>query len=471
MKIVISRIYRGVLAGFRGFSGVYHGRRIHYHCKDAAPGGYVLEYAALITNNKARRMRNPYPMILCTALLSASSLAAVPHTFKAGDIATAQTFNENFTALDTRISTLETAQDNTNPDTGNGNTATPDGWYNAQVNGVGMLVYSHMLGYYLVKTPTGLTVNVNVEGYPRDTTLYYENENCVGTPYTLLSQLPVTGKSTGDIYTNPKIDTSLTMTYDGESIFYSLNDTAIKLNYKSYGPSTRCSNRSGSRAVSRLLPNDVNVTGLESFPLIITGVGSDIEITEEVGTIPGTPTTPTQTNYIVYAAGQRIGTTTKHPNYSVADDTVYVKLDAFEGRRITLYKDGSYTGFSTGKSNDMFYTTSDCTGNAYVEVIKNKFTEWWDAGLVTSSLIKNGDSYYTLSAQVYTFTNGATGKQYYSDGRCIEITSTTTIDKTKIRGYRMATLTDNPEVPVINPPITIEGYTEPTPYETLPEAY
>ena len=125
--------------------------------------------------------------IIFLAFWSGASYAALI-TFQSGQIAKAEDFNNNFTDLDSRIQNLEIS----------------DSYVTAQVNGVDMKLISNSVGYYSVITPTGLSIGIDAEGYPRGN-LYYEASDCTGQPYINFYYLN-TNKQVGYIYPNPLIN-------------------------------------------------------------------------------------------------------------------------------------------------------------------------------------------------------------------------------------------------------------------------
>ena len=205
------------------------------------------------------------------------------------------------------------------------------------------------------------------------------------------------------------------------------------------------------------MPNDPDITGIDSVPLIITGIGSDLKISStEIGI-------PVAGSFNVYASGVKIGTTTRLPN-SVST-YVSVKLDNYNQASITLYKNGTYNG-NIISSASLYFESSDCSGTPYYELADDADKEWWNTSLSTKTTIINQDSYYELSSQAYRVSVSFQSRKIYYNDTC----STFTYDGSN-NAYKEATLTMSPAVPVFTPPITIEGYSEPTPYNSLPEAF
>ena len=399
--------------------------------------------------------------LMLGGVITTASFAGVPNTFVSGELATAGKFNENFTALSNEIDNVKTTVSDIASDSDNSSGgSSSDGSVVAQVNGVDMRVSSSQLGQYSIMTPTGSTISVNADGYPTPSWIAYESNNCTGQAYVAHQQLTEhVIKPAGHIFANPKLSTSISFVFSDGNIGYSLNDTLTKLNYKSidYGSAGRgCFTSTGTTIASKALPNDPTITGIDSVPLIITGIGSELKISStEVGT-------PVSGSFSVYASGVKIGTTTRYPD-SVSD-YVSVKLDGFNQASITLYKDGSYSG-SIVSSATLYYRSADCSGDAYYLLTGGADTRWWDTALSTKSTITNSGDYYNLSSQAYSVSQ-AFGSTKYSNGSC----SNTTTDGSN-NAYQQATLTDSPVVPTFTPPITIEGYSEPTPYNSLPVAF
>jgi hypothetical protein len=399
--------------------------------------------------------------IVLAGMISTASLAGVPNTFVSGEVATAAKFNENFVYLSNEIDDAKTTISNISSDIGNSSgDSISDGSVVAQVNGIDMRVSSYQLGQYSITTPTGKMINVNAEGYPNFTYLAYESNNCTGQAYVIHFQLNEHKlKSAGHVFANPKLSTSISVVFSDGNIGYSLNDTLTKINYRSidYGPtSAGCLTTTGTYISSKVLPNDPAITGINSVPLIITDIGSELKIAStEVGT-------PVAGSFNVYASGVKIGTTTRYPD-SVSD-YVSVKLDGFDQTSITLYKDGSYSG-GIVSSATLYYRLADCSGEAYHLLTDDADTDWWNTELSTKSTITNSGDYYNLSSQAYSVSQSFRSRKY-SGSSC----SNSTTDGSN-NAYQEATLTNSPIVPTFIPPITIEGYSEPTPYNSLPVAF
>jgi hypothetical protein len=400
--------------------------------------------------------------IVLAGMISSASLAEVPNTFVSGEVATAAKFNENFTFLSNEIDDVRNTVSSISNESGSSSGGSSyDGSVVTKVNGVDMRVSSTQLGVYSIVTPTGKTISVNAEGYPSFTQLIYESNDCSGQAYVSHYQLTEHKlKPAGHVFTNPKISTKISVVFSDGDIGYSLNDTLTKVNYKSvdYGPnSIGCHATTGTYIASKVLPNDPTITGINSVPLIITGIGSELKISStEIGT-------PVAGSFNVYASGVKIGTTTSYPD-SVSDH-VTVKLDGFDQGTINLYKDGTYLG-NLISSAHLYFQSSDCSGTPYYGLASDADKKWWDMSLSTKTTITNQGNYYELSSQTYRVSAPFQSVKYYSSDTC----NTSSHDSSN-SAYKEATLTLSPKVPVFTPPITIEGYSEPTPYNSLPEAF
>jgi hypothetical protein len=379
--------------------------------------------------------------MLMAVSMSAHSLV----TFSPGGVATAADFNSNFSELDSAIGVLESA---------GGGSSGGDGYVDATVNGVTMKVLTETIGSYNVKTPTGLTVSVDADGYP-NIAVYYQGNNCTGTPYYRLN-LNTDNRTVGYVYANPLISTATSILYDGSQVFYTTGNV-IKLNYQSSKSNWGCNSNPGVIAALKALPNDPAITGVQSFPLVITGIGTTLSITQEVGTV-------TTGSFDVFANGVKIGTTDRYPRY--ADSALYsVILDGFRQQSITLYKNGTYNDRSRPQKS-LYYISTDCSGTAYAEVLGREINEWW-TGSLTLDYVQNDGNLYDLSATIYKSSTNRSGSYLSSyNGTCY--TSTTAFST--LKGYKVAVLS-SAVMPAFATPITIEGYTEETPRSNLPEVY
>jgi len=409
-------------------------------------------------------------------VVSFSSQAIVQ--FQAGTPAKASEVNANFSELSDRVQVVETSTATVSGTVSDlaariqavegkeGNNGDTDGYVSAKVNGVEMMVYSgssYWLDSFSIKTNKGVSVVVDAEGYPSINTFHYESADCTGQPY-FDNVLSKSNKDVGYTYPNPKLDGNTVIQYDGVSIYYTSSSSLqlVKLNYKSTGNPSSCSINSGTIIGSKVLPNDPNITGISSVPLIITGIGTNLTVTEEVGEGSGIPSGMLN----VYASGVKIGTI---PDWFVpdsADEAFFgVKLDSSPGQTVTMYKDGTYSGFNAGSNEYLYYLSEDCSGNAYVKVLNDYDKEWWSTTGTIKGPIKNNGLYYELSSEIYKISSGAKSKHSYSSGSCSSNT-----DSNK-KGYKLATITTEPDLPIFTPPITIEGWEEETQYDSLLEAY
>lgn len=401
--------------------------------------------------------------------LTSISLAEVPNTFAAGEIATASKFNENFMSLSNEIEEVRTEVSNIKTDsessTDGNSSGNPDGSVIAKVNGVDMKVSSYMLGMYSIVTPTGKNISVNAEGYPASSQLVYESKDCTGDAYIQHYQLlDHKNKEAGHVFANPKLSNTASIVYVNGELSYSLSDTLTKIHYSSidYGNGGGCFKTSGTSITSQVVPNDPEVTGIESVPLIITGVGSELSISStEVGT-------PSTGGYNVYANGTKIGTTTSLPTKYTYEGGVYVNLNGdYEGKRVNLHKDGTYSGYSAVSSSTLYYKSNDCSGNAYVKVFYDGIKKFIDASKINVEIVTNNGSHYALSDETYRVTSTSGSYKSPSSYSCYSKYDTFS----EGAGYKIATRTSTPNVPVFTPPITIEGYEEPTPYDQLPVVF
>ena len=426
--------------------------------------GVMLMGLAQLNKNWRITMKKVLSIVLA-GMISTASLAGVPNTFISGEVATAAKFNENFTSLSNEIDDVKTAVSNVSSGSGNSSGgSSSDGSVVAKVNGVDMRVSSSQLGQYNITTPTGKTISVNAEGYPIFTWLVYESSNCSGQAYIAHHQFNEHKlKPAGHVFANPKLSTNISVIFSNNNIGYSLNNTLVKVNYRSidYGSgSVGCRSTSGTYIASKVLPNDSVITGIDSVPLIITGIGSDLKISStEIGE-------PVAGSFSVYASGTKIGATTRYPDAGEA--YISVTLDGqYSDKTIYLNKDGTYSGFSGASNSSLLYLSDNCSGNAYVKVLNNGAEKFWDTNKINLKIVKNNNTYYELSAETYraNVINGS--YRSYSNGQCYSDST----NFTQVAGYKIATETNAPNIPVFTPPITIEGYSEPTPYNSLPVAF
>lgn len=395
-------------------------------------------------------------------LLSSAAVADVPNTFVPGEVATAAKFNENFTHLSDEIKDVKAKVNGLADGSGEASeNASPLKIYSVNVNGVDMRAYSTRLGLYSVITPTEITITVDADGYPiNNDNLVYESEDCTGQAYK--AGIFFGGhedKPLGHIFTNPKFPDSTSIVYLAGFLGYTDNEL-VKLNYSSINYGGRCVETNGTQLALRVLPNDPKVTGIDSMPLVITGIGEDLRISSREIGVPRSGGQKEERD--VYANGEKIGTTSSISSYYNVLNSIRVYLN--DGSWITLYKDGSYSGKSV-VSDTFYYRSSDCSGTPYAFVAAGADTKWLDVTQWKPRVVENQGVYYQLSEQLYRTSRPFLSRRLSYRDSCDE---STTYGSGQI--YAAATLTDDPEIPVFTPPITIEGYSEPTPFDSLPEA-
>jgi len=380
-------------------------------------------------------------IILLSSICLISTLQALV-TFSPGQTAKAEDFNNNFSELSDKITTINNRIYSTPP--------------NAKVNGVDTYVYTYSIGQYSFETSTGINVTVEENGLPYNNYLYYESSDCSGEPYI---GLRIEEKEKGFTYINPKITSNIQMAYLSGKTMYSDYEEIVKLNYNSYTDNSfSCSTRSSTTMASLLKANDISITGI-SFPVLITEMGTPMSVTDEIGT-------KKEDNYlgekIVYANGVRIGVSA-YLSLS-ADFPVRVILDDYPEERVEMYKDGTYSGLDIARKENIYYLTSDCSGNGYIKVLNDFDKEWWISSYLKGSDIINNDQYYKTSSTIYKITNGTKSyKGYYSP------TCNVSTDTTK-SAYKQATQIATPNFPTYTGPITIESVVEDINYDSLSEA-
>ena len=154
----------------------------------------------------------------------------------------------------------------------------------------------------------------------------------------------------------------------------------------------------------------------------------------------------------------------RRPDACCDDDRLYqVILDNYP-HTIALYKDGSYSGFY--QEETLYYNGSNCGGNPYVRVITTDNDKyWWTGSLARKGTVKNNGNYYSLSDQLYKMPSTSISfRSSNNDATCINYTDTKD-------AYKLASLISVPDIPIFTPPITLEGYTEESPYSSLPNAF
>ena len=186
------------------------------------------------------------------------------------------------------------------------------------------------------------------------------------------------------------------------------------------------------------------------MPLIIKNAGSEFTVNAEIGQ-----------PRIVYANGVRIGILDDYP-YSTYSRSVGVRLDEYPDQKIYLSKNGQYTGLNSVTNETLYYKDTECTGTPYVLVIRDYNRNWWLNNVAKNNHINNNGQHYSLSDEVYKMDNGY--RSYLHDDTTL-CQATTVSNSTN--GYKLATATNTPDLPVFSPPITIDGILS---YDSLPEA-
>ena len=387
--------------------------------------------------------------ILFTCSLQVNALVE----FQAGDVATAKNFNDNFQELKQEIK-------DTNDGLNSLTESTTAHLVTATVNGVTKKITAYGTSYS-IPTNSGY-IHIGVDGFPSGRLYpYYSSSDCTGQKYVTDPYL-----KKEDNWLNPLINEAQPFDVEDTSngkLVYRKGDSIIDLYYRSREVNGTCYPQEGNTLVRKALINDAEITGV-TFPILITGIGEPPVIDEVIGEPPviGEIPTPTEEQPEVYANGVNIGYLKSIP--SSKQSYIHVQLHDFNDD-IYLYKNGTYNGFGVGVSSKrLYYITPDCSGNKYVEMIANHELYWWDASKHTETQIKNNDSHYALSDEVYKFENTTVSYQDYYSETC----RTTTV--TSNFGYKKATPTTSPDVLIIEPPIVIEGWNEPTPYSQLPNA-
>jgi len=406
--------------------------------------------------------------IIAASLLSATFSAHAIAEFEAKTIIKSSEINSNFKEVADSVNDVkdEVSSITNEMKAINNKLSTAGDYIIAKVNGIDMRVSEskYYLGMYNIITPTNININIYPSGNVADSAVYFENSDCSGQAYTdtftTLFTYYNNQVDVGDTLVNPKItDMVRVISYNRTPYFVNSSDTIVKLNYSSTYSNNSCHITSGIKFAQATKDNDPDITGFDSFPLIIAGVGSDITISSEVGGGGNI----TNGIYNVYASGINIGTTTNH--FYGADEAVRVTLKDEPTQTITLYKDGTYTGYSSGSNQRFYYISNDCTGTAYVKVLNDYDKEWWKGSKTLKGVVTNNGQYYELSEQIYKMSSGSLSNKSYYSASC-----STTTEPLKM-GYKMAITTASPNLPVFTPPITLEGIEEETKYDTLLEAY
>lgn len=399
--------------------------------------------------------------------------------FQSGDVATAEAFNHNFNTLkaatdkneeniegmNLRIQSNAESLQSAVDEIKSGEAFTH--FVDATVNNVAMKVSTQMNKYgdYTVITPTGVLANVDENGeLSRGNWLYFESSDCSGTPYVSDHNLSKAG--VGHTYVNPQLETKLQLYSHNGAIYYRAPDAdLVALHYSSSGyfrhSTLECDKNTSYRVemAVKLEENRPEITGLDSLPVVIEGVGKAMTVAAEVG---GTFVTA----HNVLANGVKIGTIqhSNLPNTVLSSSTSVsgVVLDEFPNRTVRLYKDGSYDA-DWFEVVSLYYLEENCSGSAYVRFISDADKKWIDTSKISTKEAKNNGSYYALSELTY---KASEGMKSYKDnsGNCRNSTSSSRYV------YKQATSTAEPTLPTFTPPIIIEGWEDTTSYESLPEA-
>jgi len=384
-------------------------------------------------------------------------------TFQSGDVATAEDFNSNFQELkDEAISNTTAIEDIKS----NSFSKADAGRITALVNGETREVSTFSPSYNMVYIGQN-TVMVGADGeLPWGSQSYYESSDCTGQPYISVNHIDLT-KPIGEEFVNPQVSSKTNFHKIGGEAYYETGSPLVKLHHKSLSTAGNdCFNSSGTIAAVPAYPNNPDLTGI-SFPIIISGVGTSFSITEEVG-VAAESGGGGSGNYKVYGDGVEFGFITSLPNGPVS--SLSVTLIDYNQQVITVYSDGTYSGFNNGGSfsRDMYFKSADCMGTGYFPYLPKTYA-WWDIEEVEYRLFKNGFSYYTTGGQLYLMTSAPMSYKLADTGICSN--SVSGVGSTGEYTYREAELTANPELtaPVINVPITIEGWNPAVTYQDLPE--
>lgn len=368
----------------------------------------------------------------------------------------------NAEAVDSNLNTRLTTAENTYAELNSriDNTKGAYSYIDATVNGVSMKVIENYTGHYTVISPTGVDISVNADGYPSYETLYYESNDCSGQAYIHPSFSLNPQVEVGHTYVNPKISQGIRVYSNGSSVLYSSTTELIKLNYSSYRYSDReCSRNVGTKIALAVLANAPAVTGINSLPLRITGVGQPLTVDREVGESGGNG----EGGFNVLANGVKIGTIIRLPNSADFSRIYDVSLIDYPNQSITLNKDGSFYGLFNNEY--LYYIGSDCIGNAYVRVLEDYDENWWQGDNTESLPVRNNGEYYELSSELYRMPAGEISYRSYGRDEC---GSASSVGKD---GFKQANPIGSSAFPELETPITIEGWEGETIFENLSEAY
>ena len=364
--------------------------------------------------------------------------------FEPGQVATAESFNNNFAEIKADIKQLSDFSP----------------YQNRMVNGVEMRVGQvNGFGYATYISAKGLELEIDEDGFPGGESsddIYFSERNCQGTKY-----LDSGFSGAYEIgHTYAAVKTSGIVTHVEGRLYMAMSTDIIKLNAKSVLTSYQgCRNAVDTKYVFELLPNDPAITGFPNdFPYVVDGSDS-LKLTEEVGTASFNTGVGSAA---VYANGERIGVLTQaHEDEGVS---IQVRLDGYGNKSITLYKDGSYSGFRSPPASVLYFSQANCLGHAYHKVLDDYSKEWWFPSALSDNQVMNNGKYYNQSQQVYKMTDGPESSRSES-GVC---RSENGMDA-KL-GYVRLIETAVPERPVFTPPITWDDQPVSADYESLQEA-
>jgi len=378
------------------------------------------------------------PLLISSVLLTPTANAL--EVFSPGQVATAEAFNQNFSELSNRIDQLDNHSG-----------------IQRTVDGVVMWVQSSRYGFYRLTSEQGVNLGIVEDGFPVHQIIYYSEKDCAGTPYYDLNFR--TNEAVGHQYPAKRLS-PVQVAYDGTRLLMTDESELIQLYAQSRQRGDQCLNTVSSHVAMELVANDPAVTGFpNSLPYSISGDETQLTVERSVGDPAGNGGTG---NYAVYANGSKIGTVDYIP--TSASHALYgVQLDGYEDSRVTLYRDGTYTGLNAFKEASISFVGSNCEGTPYIKVLDSFDTQWWHADRLDNQIIKNNGTYYRMSEQLYKMSSGE-GSSRWSSGSCFDSSGT------HKHGYRKLTETTAPDMPSFTPPITWDGYTAGTDYTSLPEA-
>lgn len=193
-------------------------------------------------------------IIAVSLLISTMAFAELPHTFKNGDILTADMLNKN----------LQFLEDNDE-----------EKYYTVRANGkiIGKGYPYYSLREMKVRFRNGYhAAAISPKGEIGHGAVHFSSENCTGTPYIVKTQL-VGDESTDDLF--------LFLPFKGElmghnaagvkKLYYyppkaQLYKSTVRSSWANYNQT--CTNEvKSNQIVIKLLPNDPTVTGVETYPI------------------------------------------------------------------------------------------------------------------------------------------------------------------------------------------------------------